>query len=87
LAWVRSRPGVSSTIIGARRLDQLEQNLASLNVVLSDHQIATLNRVSEPPVVFPTALLRMAGSFMHAGATVNGEPSQLLPNWKNPKRY
>ncbi len=87
LAWVRSRPGVSSTIIGARRLDQLDQNLASLDVVLSDHQIATLDRVSEPPVVFPTALLRMAGSFMHAGATVNGEPSQLLPNWKNPKRY
>src|SRR3954471_16139056 len=28
LAWVQGRPGVASTIIGARRLDQLEQNLA-----------------------------------------------------------
>jgi aryl-alcohol dehydrogenase-like predicted oxidoreductase len=34
LAWVQSRPGVASTIIGARRLDQLEQNLAALDVTL-----------------------------------------------------
>jgi len=87
LAWVRSRPGVSSIIIGARRLDQLDQNVASLDVVLTEHQIATLNRLSEPPVVFPTAFQRTAGSIMHAGATVNSEPSQLLPNWRDPKRY
>ena len=34
LAWVQSRPGVASTIIGARRMDQLEQNLAALDVTL-----------------------------------------------------
>jgi aryl-alcohol dehydrogenase-like predicted oxidoreductase len=28
LAWVQSRPGVASTIIGARRLDQFDANLA-----------------------------------------------------------
>ena len=38
LAWVQSRPGVASTIIGARRLDQLDQNLASADIVLTaDH--------------------------------------------------
>src|SRR5882762_820487 len=30
LAWVQARPGVASTIIGARRMDQLDQNLAAL---------------------------------------------------------
>ena len=30
LAWVRSRPGISSTIIGARRMGQLDANLAAL---------------------------------------------------------
>ena len=34
LAWVQGRPGVASTIIGARRMDQLEQNLAALDVTL-----------------------------------------------------
>src|SRR5678815_3580712 len=31
LAWVQSRPGVASTIIGARRLDQFDANLAALD--------------------------------------------------------
>ena len=34
LAWVQGRPGVASTIIGARRMDQLEQNLAALDLHL-----------------------------------------------------
>src|SRR6266849_1419510 len=40
LAWVQSRPGVASTIIGARRIDQLEQNLAALEITLGADQIA-----------------------------------------------
>src|SRR3954468_22101452 len=41
LAGVQGRPGVASTIIGARRLDQLEQNLAALDVKLAPEEIAT----------------------------------------------
>jgi aryl-alcohol dehydrogenase-like predicted oxidoreductase len=89
LAWVQSRPGVTSTIIGARRLDQLDQNLAALDVTLEPEHIAALDRVSEPSLSFPTPFLRMASSIMHAGATVNGESSELLPLWKEAgaKRY
>jgi aryl-alcohol dehydrogenase-like predicted oxidoreductase len=83
LAWVMSRPGVASTIIGARRMDQLEQNLAAADLTLTADQIAALTRVSEPTLDFPAGFLRMVSSFAHAGATVNGEPSQLLPLWKN----
>ena len=46
LAWVRSRPGVSSTIIGARRMDQLDANLAALDVTLSADQIASLDALT-----------------------------------------
>src|ERR1700688_3684953 len=42
LAWVHSRPGVASTLIGARRTDQLTANLAALDVVLSGDQVAPL---------------------------------------------
>ena len=80
---MQSRPGVASTIIGARRLEQLDQNLASLEVVLSADQIARLNHESEPAGVFPAALLKNANSIMHAGAMVNGETSQVLPLWKD----
>src|SRR3954470_11672961 len=48
LAWVRSRPGVASTIIGARRLEQLEQNLSALDVRLAADDIASLDKLSKP---------------------------------------
>jgi len=79
LAWVQSRPGVTSTIIGARRLDQLDQNLSALEVKLDASQSAGLDRVSKPTLNFPAGFLEFAPSFMHAGATVNGEPSQVPP--------
>jgi aryl-alcohol dehydrogenase-like predicted oxidoreductase len=79
LAWVQARPGVTSTIIGARRLDQLDQNLAALDVKLEASQLETLNRVSKPALNFPATFLESAPSFMHAGATVNGEPSHVPP--------
>lgn len=53
LAWVRSQAGVSSTLIGARRLDQLKANLDSLEVQLSTEQIGKLSEVSKPKLNFP----------------------------------
>ena len=79
LAWVQRRPGVASTIIGARRLDQLDQNLAALDLTLDAAEIAALDKLSEPTLDFPAPFLKMASSFMHGGATVNGEPSQAWP--------
>jgi aryl-alcohol dehydrogenase-like predicted oxidoreductase len=79
LAWVQGRPGVTSTIIGARRPDQLDQNLSALDVKLDASQSAALDRVSKPTLNFPAGFLEFAPSFMHAGATVNGEPSQVPP--------
>jgi aryl-alcohol dehydrogenase-like predicted oxidoreductase len=43
LAWVRQQPGVTSTIIGARRLSQLDDNLASLEVTLTPTELAELD--------------------------------------------
>jgi aryl-alcohol dehydrogenase-like predicted oxidoreductase len=79
LAWVQGRAGVASTIIGARRLDQLDQNLAALDVRLSAEQVAALDRISQPTLNFPAGFIRFASMFMHGGATVNGEPSQIWP--------
>jgi aryl-alcohol dehydrogenase-like predicted oxidoreductase len=79
LAWVRSRPGVASTIIGARRLDQLEQNLAALDVRLSTDDIASLDQLSKPILPFPMQFMNVATMFSHSGATVNGEASTRWP--------
>ena len=59
--------GVTSTIIGARRLDQLEQNLAALDITLRDADVAALNAVSEPALNFPAPFFRMIPAFAQGG--------------------
>jgi len=59
LAWLRQRrpePAVVP-IIGARRIEQLEDNLAAAGLTLPDDDIAALDALSPPPAVYPSALL------------------------------
>jgi aryl-alcohol dehydrogenase-like predicted oxidoreductase len=48
LAWVTDRPAVTSTILGARTVGQLESNLRAAALHLSAEETAALNAVSEP---------------------------------------
>jgi aryl-alcohol dehydrogenase-like predicted oxidoreductase len=47
LSWVTNRPGVTSTILGARTMEQLEDNLGSVEVELSDDELAILDEASD----------------------------------------
>jgi aryl-alcohol dehydrogenase-like predicted oxidoreductase len=76
LAWVQERPGVASTIIGARRLDQLDANLAALDLRLAPEHVQALDAVSKPALNFPANFLAGSVNFMHNGLTVNGVPSE-----------
>jgi aryl-alcohol dehydrogenase-like predicted oxidoreductase len=49
LAWVTARPAVSSTIIGARTLEQLETNLRAADLHLDEKETATLDAASDLP--------------------------------------
>ncbi|MGD9015898.1 MAG: aldo/keto reductase [Desulfobacterales bacterium] len=53
LSWLRSQPGVVIPIIGARRLSQLEDNLASVNIDIDDHHMEQLNAASRIELGFP----------------------------------
>ena len=44
LAWVQAQPGVTSIIIGARRLSQFEDNVRALDVNLSAEEIGPARR-------------------------------------------
>src|SRR3954465_1119187 len=50
LAWVTDRPGVTSTILGARTLEQLETNLAAADLHLTAEETAALDAASAPQV-------------------------------------
>jgi len=47
LAWVTHRPGVTSTILGARTLEQLDANLKAAGLHLTDAENAVLDEASE----------------------------------------
>lgn len=53
LNWLLSRPGVTAPIIGARHVEQLEENIGSTGWSLEGHQIAALNLASEIEVTYP----------------------------------
>ena len=53
LAWLLHQPAVTSVIIGAKRMDQLEDNLAAPDIELSDEQLQRLEAVSQLPPEYP----------------------------------
>ncbi|WP_049569540.1 aldo/keto reductase [Streptomyces sp. SBT349] len=80
LAWVQGRPGITSTLVGARRMHQFEANLHALDVTLTESQRARLDDVSAPALNFPAENNRtFAPMIQFAGATVDGRPSMVPP--------
>jgi aryl-alcohol dehydrogenase-like predicted oxidoreductase len=67
LAWLLGRPGVTSLVIGARTDEQLADNLASADLVLSSDERAALDQVSTPDLIYP---------YWHQAQTANDRLSQ-----------
>ena len=53
LAWLLHQKAVSSVIIGAKRLDQLEDNIAATDVELTEQELDALDEVSALPKEYP----------------------------------
>lgn len=53
LAWVRQQPGITSTIIGAKNIDQLNDNIKSTEVVLSADDLGKIDAISALPKEYP----------------------------------
>jgi aryl-alcohol dehydrogenase-like predicted oxidoreductase len=72
LAWVRAQPGVGSTIIGARRLAQLEDNVRAVDVKLSAPDLARLDALTKPAFGFPQSMQPIFPAIHNGGTSVNG---------------
>jgi aryl-alcohol dehydrogenase-like predicted oxidoreductase len=60
IAWLLQQQVVSTVIIGARRVEQLTENIAATEIILDDADIAALDVVSRLPVEYPGWLLDRA---------------------------
>lgn len=62
LAWLLHQQAVSSVIIGAKRMEQLEDNLKSGEVQLSAEELQQLDEISTPPRTYPSWMIERQGA-------------------------
>lgn len=62
LAWLLAKPAVTSIIIGAKRLDQLHDNLAAMELKLTSEELKQLDEVSALPPEYPGWMVALQGS-------------------------
>lgn len=62
LNWVKDRPGVTSPIIGARNLEQLEKNLEATGWSLSADELDSLEETSGLPYAYPYNMIARANA-------------------------
>lgn len=62
LNWVKDRPGVTSPIIGARSLEQLEKNLGATGWSLSPEELDSLEETSALPYAYPYNMIARANA-------------------------
>jgi aryl-alcohol dehydrogenase-like predicted oxidoreductase len=53
IAWLLTRPGIVSVIVGARTDEQLADNLGAADLQLSGDEIGRLEEISRPPLIYP----------------------------------
>ncbi len=80
-----AQPGVTSTIIGARRMVQLEANVKALEVKLSADDFAHLDKLTKPKLGFPQSMQPLFPAIHNGGTTINGvyaPPMMMQPGEK-----
>lgn len=70
LKWVVERPGVSSVLIGASRMEQLDQNIGSLDVDLTPAHLARLEEATTMPLINPYFIFQLPISQLFGGQDV-----------------
>ncbi len=63
LAWLLAKPAVSTVIIGAKRQDQLADNLGAVEVALSNDQVARLDEASALAPEYPGWMIERQGTY------------------------
>jgi aryl-alcohol dehydrogenase-like predicted oxidoreductase len=89
LSWVNNKPGVTSTIIGVRTIQQLEDNIAATDVRLTTDEIASLDKLSAPPATFLSEYKDLIAMLQHGDMEINGfkpAPMPFLANMQ-PEKY
>jgi Aldo/keto reductase family len=78
ISWVRQQPGTIIPLIAARTEEQFRDNLAAINVHLSEQHMDRLDALSYPTLGFPADIMREA-------SVVGGVYGAQLPDIDDPR--
>ena len=53
LAWLLAQPGVASVILGAKTIEQFEDNLGAAELELTPAELSRLSALTPPPLLYP----------------------------------
>jgi len=76
LAWVRQQEGVTSTIIGAKNMQQLNDNLASVTLELTADDLKELDAVSALSKEYPGWMVEMQATDRSTGAILEAQTAR-----------
>ena len=80
IQWAARRPAIGSVILGARTLEQFDDNLAALDKLLPDQALRELDEVSALPQQFPYSFFDQAQQErIHGGVAVGDKPAGYAP--------
>lgn len=68
LAWLLARPEVTSVILGARKLDQLQVNLGASGLSLAPEELAAIDAAAPPPPLYPHFMIERTRADREPGA-------------------
>lgn len=78
LAWLLSRSQVSSVLVGASKMSQLDDNLAAADLQLTDDELSRLDAATAPSPDFTVGVSRVPdGPVVNALAAKSGETANL----------
>jgi aryl-alcohol dehydrogenase-like predicted oxidoreductase len=61
LAWLLHQKAVTTVIVGAKRLEQLQDNIAATDVRLTEDELVELDKVSTLPQEYPGWMMQRQG--------------------------
>lgn len=73
LAWLLAKPAVSTIIIGAKRVDQLQDNLGAVDIELGAEEMARLDASTMPKVEYPGWMIERQSEYRN-GAVAGAAP-------------
>jgi aryl-alcohol dehydrogenase-like predicted oxidoreductase len=62
LGWLLRQPGVSTVIIGAKKMSQLEDNLGAVDVEFTDEELKAIDELTKPAPLYPEWMINFQSS-------------------------